>query len=103
MRERAGELCDFKARGGGEGGEVRREEERDEGKAAEAGMWNAVGSDDRGSADRREEDQSDNKESDEGSGEKKTDNDSKNQSSYEVYPSGAQSELLNESTIQTGS
>ncbi|GAU19585.1 hypothetical protein TSUD_303980 [Trifolium subterraneum] len=47
--------------------------------------------------------QSDNKESDENSSEKNTDDNAKDQSSNEVYPSGAQSELLNESTTQTGS
>ncbi|XP_054806624.1 probable methyltransferase PMT26 [Prosopis cineraria] len=41
--------------------------------------------------------------SDENSGEKNTDENAKNQSSNEVYPSGAQSELLNETTTQTGS
>ncbi|XP_028770712.1 probable methyltransferase PMT26 [Neltuma alba] len=45
----------------------------------------------------------DNNGSDEGTGEKNTDGDAKNQSSNEVYPSGAQSELLNETTTQTGS
>ncbi|OIV98095.1 hypothetical protein TanjilG_25960 [Lupinus angustifolius] len=47
--------------------------------------------------------QSDNKDSDESSSEKNTDDNAKNQSSNEVYPSGAQSELLKESTTQTGS
>lgn len=47
--------------------------------------------------------QSDNKESDENSIEKNTDDNAKDQSSNEVYPSGAQSELLKESTTQTGS
>ncbi|KAE9608678.1 putative S-adenosyl-L-methionine-dependent methyltransferase [Lupinus albus] len=47
--------------------------------------------------------QSDNKDSDESSSEKNTDDNAKNQSSDEVYPSGAQSELLKESTTQTGS
>ncbi|WJX34698.1 hypothetical protein P8452_22786 [Trifolium repens] len=47
--------------------------------------------------------QSDNKESDENSSEKNTDDNAKDQSSKEVYPSGAQSELLKESTTQTGS
>jgi hypothetical protein len=47
--------------------------------------------------------QSDNKESDENSSEKNTDDNAKDQSSNEVYPSGAQSELLKESTTQTGS
>lgn len=47
--------------------------------------------------------QDDNKGSDENSSEKSTDENAKNQSSNEVYPSGAQSELLNESTSQTGS
>ncbi|XP_027342061.1 probable methyltransferase PMT26 [Abrus precatorius] len=46
--------------------------------------------------------QSSNKESDENSSEQKTD-DNANQGSNEVYPSGAQSELLNESTTQNGS
>ncbi|CAL0319725.1 unnamed protein product [Lupinus luteus] len=46
---------------------------------------------------------SDNKDSDESSSEKNTDDNAKNQSSDEVYPSGAQSELLKESTTQTGS
>ncbi|KAF7840129.1 putative methyltransferase PMT26 [Senna tora] len=45
----------------------------------------------------------DNKGSDENSSEKNTDENTKNQSSNEVYPSGAQSDLLNESTTQTGS
>ncbi|TKY60444.1 methyltransferase PMT26 [Spatholobus suberectus] len=47
--------------------------------------------------------QSGNKESDENSNEKKTDDNANNQGSNEVYPSGAQSELLNESTTQNGS
>ncbi|KAJ1401247.1 S-adenosyl-L-methionine-dependent methyltransferase [Sesbania bispinosa] len=47
--------------------------------------------------------QSENKESDENTNEKNTDGDAKNQSSNEVYPSGALSELQNESTTQTGS
>ncbi|KAJ1391467.1 S-adenosyl-L-methionine-dependent methyltransferase [Sesbania bispinosa] len=47
--------------------------------------------------------QSDNKESDENTNEKNTDDDAKNQTSNEVYPSGALSELQNESTTQTGS
>lgn len=47
--------------------------------------------------------QNDNKGSDESSSEKNTDENAKNQSSNEVYPSGAQSELQNESTTQTGS
>ncbi|TKY73815.1 methyltransferase PMT26 [Spatholobus suberectus] len=47
--------------------------------------------------------QSDNKESDENSSEKNTNDDTKQQSSNEVYPSGAQSELQDESTTQTGS
>ncbi|KAK2391198.1 hypothetical protein P8452_28323 [Trifolium repens] len=47
--------------------------------------------------------QSDNKESDENSSEKNTDDNAKDQTSNEVYPSGAQSELLKESTTQTGS
>ncbi|MED6207591.1 hypothetical protein PIB30_037111 [Stylosanthes scabra] len=46
--------------------------------------------------------QSDNNESDESSS-KNTDEDSKNQKSNEVYPSGAQSELLNENKADTGS
>ncbi|KAL1337585.1 hypothetical protein HN51_032275 [Arachis hypogaea] len=46
--------------------------------------------------------QSDNNESDENSS-KNTDDDSKNQKSNEVYPSGAQSELLNENKAETGS
>ncbi|KAK4264724.1 hypothetical protein QN277_025859 [Acacia crassicarpa] len=44
----------------------------------------------------------DNKGSDDNSGEKNEGN-TENQSSNEVYPSGAQSELLNETTTQTGS
>ncbi|KAL2347220.1 hypothetical protein Fmac_001220 [Flemingia macrophylla] len=47
--------------------------------------------------------ESDNKESDENSSEKKTNDDTKKQSSNEVYPSGAQSELQDESTTRTGS
>lgn len=47
--------------------------------------------------------QSENKESDENAGEKNTDDNAKDQSSNEVFPSGAQSELLNETTTQTGS
>ncbi|XP_027330618.1 probable methyltransferase PMT26 [Abrus precatorius] len=47
--------------------------------------------------------QSDNKESDENSREKDTEDNAKQQSSKEVYPSGAQSELQDESTTQTGS
>ncbi|KAI4345070.1 hypothetical protein L6164_012237 [Bauhinia variegata] len=47
--------------------------------------------------------QKENKDSDESSGEKKTDDNVKNQSSTEVYPSGAQSEILNETTTQAGS
>ena len=47
--------------------------------------------------------QSDNKESDESSNVNKADDSANNQSSIEVYPSGAQSELLNESTTQNGS
>lgn len=47
--------------------------------------------------------QSGNKESDENSNEKKTDDNANNQVTNEVYPSGAQSELLNESTAQNGS
>ncbi|PON49361.1 putative methyltransferase PMT [Parasponia andersonii] len=45
--------------------------------------------------------ENDNKESGDGS-EKKGNDQSKNQSSSEVYPSGAQSELLNETTTQSG-
>ncbi|RHN43128.1 putative S-adenosyl-L-methionine-dependent methyltransferase [Medicago truncatula] len=48
-------------------------------------------------------DQSGNQESDESSNEKKTDENTKNQGSNELLPSGAQSELLNETTTQTGS
>lgn len=48
-------------------------------------------------------DQNDNKESDESSGEAKEDGQVKNQSSNEVFPSGAQSELLTETTTQNGS
>jgi len=48
-------------------------------------------------------DQSGNQESDESSNEKKTDENAKNQGSNELLPSGAQSELLNETTTQTGS
>jgi len=47
--------------------------------------------------------QSENKESDENATEKNTDDNAKDQSSNEVFPSGAQSELLNETTAQTGS
>ncbi|XP_058786507.1 probable methyltransferase PMT26 [Vicia villosa] len=47
--------------------------------------------------------QSDNKESDDNSSEKNTDDNAKDQSSTEVYPSGGQSELLNENSTQTGS
>ncbi|KAL2342904.1 hypothetical protein Fmac_004189 [Flemingia macrophylla] len=47
--------------------------------------------------------QSDNKESDENSTETKTSDNANNQGSNEVYPSVAQSELLNESTISNGS
>jgi len=47
--------------------------------------------------------QRNNNESDESSSEKRTDDNVKIRSSNEVYPSGAQSELLNESTTQTGS
>ncbi|CAK8567936.1 unnamed protein product [Lathyrus sativus] len=47
--------------------------------------------------------QSDNKESDDNSSEKNTDDNAKDQSSNEVYPSGGQSELLNENSTQTGS
>jgi len=47
--------------------------------------------------------QSENKESDENASEKNTDDNAKDQSSNEVFPSGAQSELLNETTTQTGS
>ena len=45
--------------------------------------------------------QNDNKESDDGSGEKKENDQSKNQGSNEVFPSGAQSELLNETATQS--
>ncbi|CAL5214604.1 unnamed protein product [Lathyrus oleraceus] len=48
-------------------------------------------------------DQSDNQGSDESSNEKKTEENTNNQGSNEVLPSGAQSELLNESTTQNGS
>ncbi|KAJ1412976.1 S-adenosyl-L-methionine-dependent methyltransferase, partial [Sesbania bispinosa] len=44
-----------------------------------------------------------NQESDGSSNEKKTDDNANNQGSNEVFPSGAQSELLNESTTQNGS
>ncbi|KAG4398211.1 hypothetical protein AAZX31_08G001100 [Glycine max] len=47
--------------------------------------------------------QSSNQESDENSNEKKTDDNANSQGSNEVYPSVAQSELLNESTTQNGS
>lgn len=47
--------------------------------------------------------QSQNKESDENASEKNTDDNAKDQSSNEAFPSGAQSELLNETTTQTGS
>ncbi|KAG5058443.1 hypothetical protein AAZX31_05G180500 [Glycine max] len=47
--------------------------------------------------------QSGNQESDENSNEKKTDDNANSQGSNEVYPSVAQSELLNESTTQNGS
>lgn len=47
--------------------------------------------------------QTPNSESNESSSEKKTDDNAQNQGSKEAYPSGAQSELLNESTTQTGS
>jgi len=46
--------------------------------------------------------QNDNKESNENSGEKKENEQPKNQSPNEVYPSGAQTELLNETTTQNG-
>ncbi|XWS41300.1 hypothetical protein CRYUN_Cryun17cG0069100 [Craigia yunnanensis] len=48
-------------------------------------------------------DQNDNKESDKSSDEAKDDGQGKNQSSNEVFPSGAQSELLNETLTQNGS
>ncbi|XP_058731073.1 probable methyltransferase PMT26 [Vicia villosa] len=48
-------------------------------------------------------DQNDNQGSDESSNEKKTEENTNNQGSNEVLPSGAQSELLNESTTQNGS
>ncbi|XWS44687.1 hypothetical protein CRYUN_Cryun15aG0069000 [Craigia yunnanensis] len=48
-------------------------------------------------------DQNDNKESDKSSGEAKDDGQVKNQSSNEVFPSGAQSELLSETMTQNGS
>ncbi|XP_061346835.1 probable methyltransferase PMT26 [Gastrolobium bilobum] len=47
--------------------------------------------------------QSGNQESAESSNEKKTDDNANSQNSNEVYPSGAQSELLNENTTQNGS
>ncbi|KAK7353717.1 hypothetical protein VNO80_19168 [Phaseolus coccineus] len=47
--------------------------------------------------------ESDNKESDENSSEKNTNDNTKEQSSNEVYPSGAQSELQDETTTETGS
>jgi len=47
--------------------------------------------------------ESDDKESDENSSEKNTNDNTKQQSSNEVYPSGAQSELQDESTTGTGS
>jgi hypothetical protein len=46
--------------------------------------------------------QNDNKESYENSGEKKENGQPKNQSSNEVFPSGAQSEIMNETTTQNG-
>ncbi|XP_059431927.1 probable methyltransferase PMT26 [Corylus avellana] len=46
--------------------------------------------------------QNDNKESDEKSSEKKENGQAPNQSSSEVFPSGAQSELLNETTTKVG-
>ncbi|KAL4632623.1 hypothetical protein ACB092_04G064700 [Castanea dentata] len=46
--------------------------------------------------------QNDNKESNENSGEKKESEQPKNQSPNEVFPSGAQTELLNETTTQNG-
>lgn len=46
--------------------------------------------------------QNDNKESNENSGEKKENEQPKNQSLNEVFPSGAQTELLNETTTQNG-
>ncbi|XP_065622867.1 probable methyltransferase PMT26, partial [Quercus suber] len=46
--------------------------------------------------------QNDNKESNENSGEKKENEQPKNQSPNEVFPSGAQTELLNETTTQNG-
>ncbi|CAJ2676826.1 unnamed protein product [Trifolium pratense] len=48
-------------------------------------------------------DQSGNQGSDESSNEKKTDENTNNQGSNEVFPSGAQTELLNENTTQNGS
>ncbi|XVF61049.1 hypothetical protein PTKIN_Ptkin08bG0097700 [Pterospermum kingtungense] len=48
-------------------------------------------------------DQNDNKESDKNSDETKDDGQVKNQTSSEVFPSGAQSELLNETMTQNGS
>ncbi|XP_004503920.1 probable methyltransferase PMT26 [Cicer arietinum] len=48
-------------------------------------------------------DQSGNQESDESSNEKKTDENTNNQGSNEVFPSVGQTELLNETTTQTGS
>ncbi|MBA0804944.1 hypothetical protein Gohar_004496, partial [Gossypium harknessii] len=48
-------------------------------------------------------DQNDNKELEKSSDEPKDDGQLKNQSSNEVFPSGAQSELLNETVTQTGS
>jgi hypothetical protein len=47
--------------------------------------------------------QSGNQGSDESSNEKKTDENTNNQGSNEVFPSGAQTELLNENTTQNGS
>ncbi|XP_057420764.1 probable methyltransferase PMT26 [Lotus japonicus] len=49
------------------------------------------------------EEQSGNKESDESSDKNNTDDKADNQSSNEAFPSGAQSELLNETTTQSGS
>ncbi|KAL5555428.1 hypothetical protein UlMin_037664 [Ulmus minor] len=55
-----------------------------------------------GQIEEKVEEQNENKESDDGSGEKKESDQEKNQTSSEVFPSGAQSELLNETSTQNG-
>lgn len=89
-----------------DGGESTKESDSDESEKKDESDDSNKSSNSNETADNNIEEkveQSDSKESDDNSSEKNTDDNAKDQSSTEVYPSGGQSELLNENSTQTGS